>query len=79
MLTIQDEIMAWAKLTEQELLEEIVIMLYKKQKLSFGQAAKSLNLDYSEFQHLLGKNEIPVNYDVNEFMEDMETLKVLNY
>lgn len=75
MLKIDNKIFEWSNLTESQLLEEIAMMLYQKQKLTFGQAAQTANMNYSEFQFLLGQNHIPVNYDVPELMEDLETIK----
>jgi predicted HTH domain antitoxin len=74
-LVIENQILDWADVSEGQLLEDIAIMLYQKKKLTFGQAAQMAKLNYAEFQFLLGKNHIPVNYDVPELMEDMETIK----
>jgi predicted HTH domain antitoxin len=78
MLTIDNKILEWANISEKQLLEEVAIMLYKKEKLTFCQAAKSANLSYSDFQELLGQKEIAVNYDEEMLIEDMETIKWMN-
>jgi predicted HTH domain antitoxin len=78
-LVIENQILDWADVSEGQLLEDIAIMLYQKKKLTFGQAAKMAKLNYAEFQFLLGKNHIPVNYDVPELMEDMETIKKMKF
>ena len=77
MLIIDNKILEWTNLTESQLLEYIAIMLYQKKKLTFGQSAQLANMNYAEFQFLLGRNHIPVNYDVQELMEDLETIKNL--
>lgn len=77
MLIIDNKILEWTNLTESQLLEYIAIMLYQKKKLTFGQSAQLANMNYAEFQFLLGRNHIPVNYDVPELMEDLETIKTL--
>jgi predicted HTH domain antitoxin len=77
MLIIDNKVLEWTNLTESQLLEDIAIMLYQKKKLTFGQSAQLANMNYSEFQFLLARNQIPVNYDVPELMEDLETIKEL--
>jgi predicted HTH domain antitoxin len=66
-----------AKVSENQLLEDIAIMLYQKGKLTFGQAAQTAKLSYTEFQFLLGRNKISINYEVEQFLEDIETIKSL--
>lgn len=78
MLTINDNLLQWANITENQLLEDIALMLYQNRKLSFGQASQTAKLNYAEFQFLLGRKQIPVNYGVQELMEDVETIKKLN-
>ncbi len=75
MLVIEKQILDWADVSEGQLLEDIAVMLYQKKKLTFGQASQMAKLNYAEFQFLLGKNHVPINYDVPELMEDMETIK----
>ncbi len=78
MLVIDNKIFEWANLAESQLLEDIAIMLYQKRKLTFGQAAQLAKMNYAEFQFLLGRNRVPINYDVPELLEDIETIKQLN-
>jgi len=52
-------------------------MLYQKKKLTFGQAAEMAHMNYAEFQFLLGRNKIPINYGASELLEDYETIKKL--
>lgn len=74
MLTIPQNTLEWAQMTERELLEDIAVMLYQSGKLTFGQASKTAQLSYTEFQFLLGRKQVPINYGVRELMEDVETL-----
>ncbi len=77
MLTITKETLEWANVTENQLLQDISIMLYQKGKLTFGQAAQTANMNYADFQLLLGHNQVIVHYGVNELMEDIQTIKSL--
>jgi predicted HTH domain antitoxin len=79
MLLIENQIFEWTNLSENQLLEDIAIMLYQKKKLTFGQAAQMVKLNYAEFQFLLGRNQIPTNYDVSELMEDLEIIKNMKF
>ncbi len=78
MLVLENKIFEWANLSENELLEDIAVMLYQKRKLTFGQAAQTANMNYIQFQFLLGRNHIPINYGVTELLEDAETIKKMN-
>jgi predicted HTH domain antitoxin len=75
MLVIDDKILEQSDLSENQMLEDIAMMLYQKRRLTFGQAAQMAKLSYAEFQFLLGKNHVPVNYDVSDLLEDVETIK----
>ena len=74
-LTIPDELVKASRLSETELLQELVIALFQQDKLSLGKASKLLNMNHIEFQRLLAEREICVHYDVAEFREDVEHLK----
>jgi predicted HTH domain antitoxin len=62
-------------MTEEELLQEIAVLLYQKEKLSMGQASKLARMNQWQFQLLLGSRKIPVHYDVTEFESDLNTLR----
>jgi predicted HTH domain antitoxin len=75
MVIIDDKVFEWANMTENQLLEDIAIMLYQKQKLTFGQAAQTAKMSQAAFQFLLGRNQIPTNYGVADLMDDMTTIQ----
>ena len=75
MLTISDNILQSAGLTEKELLQEIAIYLYSKEKLSFGQARQLTGLNVLQFQELLFNNNVAMHYGVNELEEDFKAIK----
>ncbi|MBW4628428.1 MAG: UPF0175 family protein [Brasilonema octagenarum HA4186-MV1] len=74
-LVIADEILKASGLSESELLLEIVIMLFEKEKLTLGKASRLIGIDQIQFQRLLASRRIPVHYDVAEFREDIKSLK----
>ncbi|MEM6964037.1 MAG: UPF0175 family protein [Bacteroidota bacterium] len=64
------------KMSSDELILEIAILLYDQRKLSMGKASKLANMNRIMFQEELGKRKIPVNYDENELDADLNTLGI---
>lgn len=56
---------------------ELAIRLYEKRLLGFGKARQLAEMTQWEFQRLLGDEEIPRSYDVEELKKDLETLQEL--
>lgn len=76
-VTIPDEILESARLTEKELLQEVAVLLFQQEKLTLAQASKLAQMSIIQFQHLLASREIPVHYDVEDFKQDVHTLRTL--
>lgn len=76
-MTITDDILREVNMTETELKAELAVLLYQKQKLSMGLAARLADMDRIHFQLLLGSRQIPVNYDEAAFKEDLQTIEWL--
>ncbi len=72
---ITDDILQSARLTEDELKQEIAILLFQRDKLTLEQASRFAGMSRLQFQHLIASRQIPVHYDVAEFEEDLKTLK----
>jgi predicted HTH domain antitoxin len=75
MLTISDEVLKNANMTPQQLLQEVAVYLYSKNKLSFGQARKLAGMDVLQFQELLYISNVPVHYDVSDLESDYKAIK----
>jgi len=60
-----------------ELKIQIAIYFYEKGKLSFGKARELADLSVWEFIEKLKENQVPIKYDVEDFKEDLETIKEL--
>lgn len=56
---------------------ELAVRLYEKRLLGFGKARQLAEMTKWEFQRLLGDEEIPRSYDVEELEQDLETLQEL--
>ena len=76
-LEIPEEILHITRMTPDELRVELALHLFEIGKLSFGKARELAGMTVWEFQYLLGSRGIPVHYDVEEYEEDLETLKRL--
>lgn len=74
-LVISNDILQASKMTEDELKLEIAIMLYKQEKISSGKVRAWTGLTVIEFQHELGKRGLCINYDVEDFQSDIQTLQ----
>jgi predicted HTH domain antitoxin len=74
-IVIPDEILHATGMSEAELMQEIAILLFQKEKLTLGQASRLARMSQLQFQHLLASRQIPVHYDVAELEADLQTLR----
>ena len=74
-LVISQEVIKASGLSEDELLKEIVVMLFQQDKISLGKASELLSINQIKFQRLLSERGICIHYDVAEFQEDIKHLK----
>lgn len=65
------------RLTPSELLIDLAVYLYDKERLTMGQAKKLAGLTQIEFQLELSKRDVHIKYDVEDFEKDLKTLKKL--
>lgn len=72
---IDDEFLLAANLTEAEMRTELAAVLHQKRKLLMGKVAILAGIPRSHFQFLLASREIPVNYDVEDLKQDLETIQ----
>lgn len=76
-VTITDDVLDAARMSETELRQELAVMLFQKERLTLAQAARLAGLGRLRFQHILASRDVPVHYDVAEFEADLETLRDL--
>jgi predicted HTH domain antitoxin len=76
-IVIPDEVLLTASMSEAELMQEIAVMLFQKEKLTLGQASNLAGMNQLAFQHLLASRQISVHYDVEDFEADLKTLREL--
>ncbi|MFH0726550.1 MAG: UPF0175 family protein [Pseudomonadota bacterium] len=80
-LEIPEQIAASLKIPRAELQErlrmELAIRLYQKGILGFGKARELSGLHKWMFQEILSKENVLMNYDVEELGKDLETIRNL--
>ncbi|MGE0082808.1 MAG: UPF0175 family protein [Desulfococcaceae bacterium] len=60
---------------EDELLQEIAVLLYQKDKMTLGQASRLARMSQIQFQRMIADRQIPVHYDTADFESDIKTLQ----
>ncbi len=76
-LLIPDELVKASGLSETELLQELVLLLFQREKLTLGKASRILGITQLEFQALLASRDLYIHYDVADLHEDIENLQEL--
>lgn len=64
-------------MSEPELRQEIAVLLYGKERLTLAQASRLAEMGRLQFQHLLSSRGFVVHYGVEDFEQDLETLRGL--
>ena len=55
--------------------QEIAIMLFQRDKLTLAQASRFAGMHRVAFQHLLASRQISPHYGVEDFEQDLQTLR----
>jgi predicted HTH domain antitoxin len=74
-VTISDEVLKAAHITEPELKQELALALFQQERLTLAQASRLAGLGQLAFQSLMAERRIPVHYGVAEFREDLQALR----
>ncbi len=62
-------------MTELDLKRELALTLFQQERLTLGRASGLAGMSQREFQLLLADRHIPIHYGVEEFKQDLETLR----
>jgi predicted HTH domain antitoxin len=76
-LELPSDVLLATRLTTSELKVELAVHLFEQGKLSLGKACDLANMDIWQFMQLLGARGITAHYDIEEYEEDLDTLKRL--
>lgn len=74
---IPDQIIKQSGLSAKEILLEVAVLLFQKEKLTLGQASKLAGLHQFEFQKELTARDIPVHYGEEDFENDLQTVGLI--
>ncbi|MBO0862000.1 MAG: UPF0175 family protein [Chloracidobacterium sp.] len=74
-IVIPDEIVQSTRLTGAELMQELALALFQREKLTLGQASQLAGMSQWQFQQLLGSRGIYIHYRVDDFEADLRTLE----
>jgi predicted HTH domain antitoxin len=72
-VTIPDEVLKAAHISEPELKQELALTLFRQERLTLGQASRLAEMTQLAFQALLADRQIPIHYGAEEFREDVRT------
>lgn len=73
-MVISDELVKASGLSEKELFQEFILMLYAREKLSLGKASRLLDMTQLTFQALLAEYDLYIHYDLEALDTDMVSL-----
>lgn len=76
-IEIPDKIIERTGLSPEKILLELAVILFQRESVTLGQASKIAGLHQMQFQKELAKRKIPIHYDVEDFEQDLETIKGL--
>ena len=76
-VTIPDTVLQAARMSEAEMWQEIAVLLFEREKVTLAQASRLAGTGRLEFQQLLASRSIPMHYDVEEFEQDLATLRAM--
>ena len=73
-IVIPENILASSGKTKTEIQLAFAIFMYSELNVSAGKAAQFAKISRIEFWEELGKRNIPMNYDVPDFEQDLENI-----
>jgi predicted HTH domain antitoxin len=73
-VTISDEVLTAAHISELELKQELALTLFQQERLTLAQASRLAEMSQLAFQVPLAERQIPIHYGVDEFHEDLRSL-----
>ena len=76
-MIVAEELLSLTGMTEQQLRQQLALWLYAKGKLSMGRAVKFAQVNRAEFMDLMAKNNVVLNYSIDDLESDMQTIQKL--
>ena len=76
-VSIKPELAGELEVSQADLLVELAVLLYQREKLSLGRAAQLAGMGKWAFNDLLAARDVPMHYDEGDLRRDMATLESL--
>jgi predicted HTH domain antitoxin len=73
-ITIPDETLKELKISAGEMLIDVAVYLYDKERLTLGQARKLAGLDILAFQKELASRNVYLKYNIDDLNADIKNL-----
>ncbi len=74
-MLIDDDLLHAARMSEPELKLEIAALLYRRERLTLGQAARLAGISQVKMRLTLAAQGITPNYGVDDFADDMKVIR----
>jgi predicted HTH domain antitoxin len=74
-VVIPDDVIYATRMSASEIMQEVAVTLFQRDKLTIGQASRLAAMGRAQFQLLLASRQIPIHYDIADFDADLRTLK----
>ena len=74
-MVIDDDLLHAARMSEPEIKLELAALLYQRDRLTLGQAARLAGMSQTRLRLTLGARGIAPNYDVEEFAHDVAVVR----
>ena len=74
-MMIDDDVLRAARMSEPEIKLELAALLYQRERLTLGQAARLADLSQARMRLALGARGIAPHYGVIEFEEDLKVVR----
>ena len=77
-IEIPDEVLTSTRLSENDILIDVLALMYQRHLLTLAKAARLAQLTRIEFQQALAARHIPIHYSIEDLEMDLQHLKELN-
>lgn len=74
-MLIDDDVLHAARMSEPELKLEVAVLLYRRERLTLGQAARLAGISQARMRLALAAQGVAPHYGVHEFTEDIKTVR----
>lgn len=74
-IEIPRDVLHAARMSPEELRQELALVLFQQGRLSFGKARELTGMTVWAFQHLLASRGIAPHYDLADYDADLATLR----